>query len=150
MTKPSNFGDVEATLREFGYEQGDWTDHWSFRHPEGHQVLVLPKLHSKAAISMMHRTMVESTIRVDEVVTLDDFQFFLEHGKRREDFINKGDRLIWRVPGGDREIDVVAASGEEDGLVIIKQKDTFSPCPAIQLRKKARVKSKRPASSGRG
>lgn len=141
MTKLPSFGDLEATLREFGYGQCDQTDHWVFEHPEGRQVLVLPKLHSKMTISPTHRKMVESTIRDDEVVGWDDFHFFLEHGKRREDFINKGDHLIWKVPGGGGEIDVEAASGEEDGMVIIKQKDTFSPCPASELRKAATVRS---------
>jgi hypothetical protein len=68
-------------------------------------------------------------------VSWDDFSFFLDHGKRREEFIVRGDRLIWTDPLSGRQTKVVAASGEEDGTVIIKQQGAFSPCPVDQLRK---------------
>jgi hypothetical protein len=41
---------------------------------------------------------------------------------------------------------VTAASGETDGMVIIKQKGTFSPCPVSQL---ARVADIEGAAGGR-
>lgn len=141
MTKLPTFGDLEATLEEFGYIQRRQSNRQVFEHPEGGLVIVLPKMHSKTTISAMHQRMVESTVRDDEVVSWDDFQFYLEHGKRREDFIKKGDRLLWRVPGMERIVKVVAASTEEDGVVIIKQKSAFSPCPVSQLRKEEAVES---------
>ena len=98
-------------------------------------MIVLPKMHSTSAVSPTHLKIVEKTIRDDQVVNWDDFDFYLQHGKRREDFIKKGDRLIWTVPQTGEEIKAVAASGEEDCMVIIKQKGTFSPCPVSQLRK---------------
>ena len=98
-------------------------------------MIVLPKMHSKSDVTPTHRKIVEKTIRDDGVVNWDDFNFFLEHGKRREDFIVKGDHLVWAVPGTGREIKAIAASAEEDGMVIIKQNGAFSPCPVDQLRK---------------
>jgi hypothetical protein len=84
---------------------------------------------------------VEKTIRDDEVVEWDDLDFYLEHGKRKEETIKKGDRLIWKNPDTGMEIKVVAAAGEQDGLVIIKQKGAFAPCPVDQLRKDDMVQS---------
>jgi hypothetical protein len=49
--------------------------------------------------------------------------------------IQKGDRLIWTDPSTGIQTPAVAASTEEDGIVIIKQKGTFSPCPVDQLTK---------------
>ena len=134
-------GDLEATLEEFGYVQRRQANHQVFEHPEGGLTIVLPKMHSKTTISPTHQKIVESTIRDDQVVSWDDFAFYLVHGKRKEDFINKGDRLLWRVPGVQRVVRVVAASTEEDGVVIIKQKSTFSPCPVNQLRREETVES---------
>jgi hypothetical protein len=92
-------------------------------------------MHSRTDVTPLHQKIVEKTIRDDQVVSWDDFIFFLEHDKRREDFIKKGDRLIWKIPGTLQEIRVSAAADEQDGLVIIKQKGTFSQCPVDQLRK---------------
>ena len=64
-----------------------------------------------------------------------DVDFYLEHGKRKEKTIKKGDRLLWKIPGTGREIKVVAAAGEQDDLVIIRQNGSFSPCPVNQLRR---------------
>jgi predicted RNA binding protein YcfA (HicA-like mRNA interferase family) len=135
MIKRLTFGDVEAALEQFGYVQRKKSNHQIFEHPKGSLMIVLPKIHSSSEVSPTHLKIVEKTIRDDQVVNWDDFDFYLQHGKRREDFIKRGDRLIWTVPQTGQEIKVVAASGEEDRMVIIKQKDTFSPCPVSQLRK---------------
>ena len=135
MIKRLTFGDLEATLEEFGYVQRKKSNHKIYEHPEGTLMIVLPRTHSKTEVTPMHQKIVEKTIRDDGVVNWDDFNFFLEHGKRREDFIVRGDPLIWTVPGTGREIKVIAASAEEDGMVIIKQQGGFSPCPVDQLRK---------------
>ena len=58
-------------------------------------------------IRAVHRQIAENTIRDDEIVDLEDFQFFLFHGKKPEDMIQKGDQLIWF--GNGQEISVVAA-----------------------------------------
>lgn len=46
--------------------------------------------------------------------------------------IKKGDRLIMSVEGV--EVRVEAASNEEDGLVVVNQRGTFSQCPVANLR----------------
>ena len=135
MINRLTFGDVEAALEQFGYVQRANSNYQVFEHPQGSLIIVLPKMHSSSEVSPTHLKIVEKTIRDDQVVNWDDFDFYLQHGKRREDFIKRGDRLIWTVPHTGEETKVVAASGEEDGMVIIKQKGTFSPCPVSQLRK---------------
>jgi predicted RNA binding protein YcfA (HicA-like mRNA interferase family) len=135
MIKRLTFGDLEATLEEFGYVQRTKAKHKIYEHPEGTLMIVLPGTHSKAEVAPMHQKIVEKTIRNDGVINWDDFNFFLEHRKRREDFIVRGDHLIWKAPHNGRETKVIAASAEEDGVVIIKQQGAFSPCPVNQLRK---------------
>jgi hypothetical protein len=46
--------------------------------------------------------------------------------------IKRGDRLILTVDGA--EVPVEAASDELDGLVVVKQRGTFSQCPTASLR----------------
>lgn len=46
--------------------------------------------------------------------------------------VKKGDRLIMSVQGVD--VRVEAASNEKDGMVVVKQRGTFSQCPATELR----------------
>jgi hypothetical protein len=135
MIKRLTFGVLEATLEEFGYGQRMKSNHRIHEHPEGTLMIVLPRMDSKSEVTPTHQKIVEKTIRDDGVVNWDDFNFFLEHGKRKEDFIVKGDPLIWTIPGTGREIKAIAASAEEDGTVIIKQNGAFSPCPVDQLRK---------------
>lgn len=135
MTKSLNFAKLESALLEFGYELRRKNNHIVFEHPAGKLMIVLPELDSKSAVSTLHRKIVEKTIRDDAVVDWEDVDFYLEYGKRKEETIKKGDRLIWNDPGTGREIKVVAAAGEKDGLVIIKQNGTFAPCRADQLRK---------------
>jgi predicted RNA binding protein YcfA (HicA-like mRNA interferase family) len=139
MIKRLTFGDLEATLEEFGYVRRKKSNHKIYEHPEGTLMIVLPTMHSKTEVTPMHKKIVEKTVQDDGVVNWDDFNFFLEHGKRREDFIVKGDHLIWTVPGTGQEIKVVAASREDGGVVIIKQQGAFSPCPVDQLRKQQTV-----------
>ena len=141
MTKNLNFEELESALLEFGYEARIKNNHIVFEHPAGRLMIVLPRLDPKAAISPLHRKIVEKTIRDDEVVDWNDVNFYLHHGKRKEETIKKGDRLIWKVPGTGMEIEVVAAAGEQDGLVVIKQKGTFSPCRVDQLHKVDTVES---------
>jgi predicted RNA binding protein YcfA (HicA-like mRNA interferase family) len=135
MIKSLTFGELESALQEFGYQLREKANHIIFQHPTSKLMIVLPRMTPKAAISSLHQRIVERTIRDDGVVDWDDVDFYMEHGKRKEKTIKKGDRLVWRVPGTGREIKVVAAAGEQDDMVVIKQNGTFSPCPVDQLRK---------------
>jgi hypothetical protein len=135
MTKFVSFGELESALEAFGYTRRRKARHNVFEHPRGRLMIVLPRIESGAEVSLTHQKIVEKTIRDDGVVNWDDFAYFLEHGKCREDAIEKGDRLIWSIPGQGREMRVVAAAGEKDGLVIIKQNGAISACPVDQLRK---------------
>lgn len=94
-------------------------------------VAVFPATVGDDEVRPVHRKVAESTIRDDGLVELEDFRFYLEHGKKREELIQRGDKLIWSASG--RNVPVVAASTEEDGLVIINQNGAFSPCPVDQL-----------------
>jgi predicted RNA binding protein YcfA (HicA-like mRNA interferase family) len=135
MTKSLTFGELESALRAFGYEPRRKSNHMVFEHPNGKLMIIFPRMYPTTDVTPLHQKIVEKTIRDDEVVSWDDFKFFLEHDKRKEDFIKRGDHLIWKVPGNGQEIRVSAAADEQDGLVIIKQKGTFAQCPVEQLRK---------------
>jgi predicted RNA binding protein YcfA (HicA-like mRNA interferase family) len=135
MIKSLTFQELESALREFGYTQRRKNNHIIFEHPTGRSMIVLPRMSPKTGVSSLHRKIVERTIRDDGVVDWDDVDFYLDHGKRREETIRKGDRLIWTVPGSGKEIKVVAAAGEQDDMVIVKQNGTLSPCPVDQVRK---------------
>ncbi len=139
MTKFLTFGELGTALHEFGYEPRLKANHVVFEHPQGKLMIVLPKMHDGTEVSPLHQKIVERTIRDDNVVSWNDVAYYLEHGKRKEDAIKKGDRLIWTEPRSGREFKVVAAAGEQDGLVIIKQGGAFSPCPVDQLRKESLV-----------
>ena len=135
MTKSLTFGELQAALLEFGYELRKKANHVIFQHPASNLMIVLPRTTPESAVSSLHQRIVERTIRDDGFVDWADVDFYIEHGKRREKTIKKGDRLIWKVPGSGREIKVVAAAGEQDDMVIIKQNGSFSPCPVDQLRR---------------
>jgi hypothetical protein len=102
-------------------------------------MIVLPKMQAGDEVSLLHQKIVEKTIRDDGIVNWTELAYYLEHGKREENAIKKGDRLIWREPRSGREFKVVAAAGEQDGLVIIKQNGSISPCPVGQLRKESLI-----------
>jgi predicted RNA binding protein YcfA (HicA-like mRNA interferase family) len=135
MTKSVTFGELECALQEFGYERRKKANHVVFQHPNSELMIVLPQTTPKSAVSSLHLRIVERTIRDDGVVDWGDVDFYMEHGKRKEKTIKKGDRLLWKIPGTGREIKVVAAAGEQDDLVIIRQNGSFSPCPVNQLRR---------------
>lgn len=135
MTKTLTLQELEAALGEFGYVQRQKSNQLIFEHPHGRSMIVLPRMSPKSSVSPLHRKIVERTIRDDGAVDWDEVDFYMDHGKRREKTIKKGDRLVWTVPGSAQEIKVVAAAGEQDDMVIVKQNGTFSPCPVNQLRK---------------
>jgi predicted RNA binding protein YcfA (HicA-like mRNA interferase family) len=142
MTKTLSYQGLESALRAFGYESRKKADHVVLEHPDGRLMIVLPRVDPRSDVSPLHWKIVEKTIRDDAIVEWDDLEFYLEHDKRREDFIKRGDRLLMKTPGNGREIKVSAAADEQDGMVIIEQKGIFSPCPADRLRKEASVPSK--------
>jgi predicted RNA binding protein YcfA (HicA-like mRNA interferase family) len=137
MTKFLTFGELGSALQEFGYEPRQKANHLVFEHPQGRLMIVLPKLPEGAEVIPLHRKIVEKTIQDDNIVPWDDFAYYLEHGKRQEEAIKKGDRLIWTDPRDGREHSVIAAAGEQDGFVVIKQAWSFSPCPLSELRKES-------------
>jgi len=135
MTKSLTFAELDAALQEFGYERRNKTNHVVFQHPAGRLMIVLPRMAAESGVSSLHHKIVERTVRDDGVVDWGDVAFYIEHGKRKEKTIKKGDRLIWKVPGTGKEVKVVAAAGEQDGMVIVKQNGTFAPCTVDQVRK---------------
>jgi predicted RNA binding protein YcfA (HicA-like mRNA interferase family) len=137
MTKFLTFAELGSALEAFGYEPRRRADHLVYEHPQGRLMIVLPKMPEGAEVSPIHRKIVEKTIQDDNIVQWDEVVYYLEHGKRQEDAIKKGDRLIWTEPRSGKEIRVVAAAGEQDGLVVIKQAGSFSPCPVSELRKES-------------
>ncbi len=141
MIRTLSFGQLESALKEFGYERRTKAKHHVFEHPDGKLMIILPKMHPGTDVIPLHQKIVQKTIQDDNVVSWDDFNYYLEHGRRKEETIRKGDHLIWKVPGTGREIKVVAAAGEQDGLVIIKRGSAFSPCPVDQVRKVVALQS---------
>ncbi len=135
MTKSLTFQELASALREFGYTERQKDNQILFEHPSGKLMIVLPRMTPRSAVSSLHHKIVERTVRDDGVVDWDDVNFYIEHGKRKEKTIKKGDRLVWKVPGTGAELKVVAAAGEQDGMVIIRQNGTFAPCTVDQLRK---------------
>jgi hypothetical protein len=135
MIKSLTFGELESALQEFGYQLREKANHIIFQHPAGKLMIVLPRMTPESGISLLHHKIVERTIRDDGVIDWNDVDYYMEHGKRKEQTIKKGDRLVWKAPGTGMEIKVVAAAGEQDGMVIVKQNGTLSPCTVDQLRK---------------
>jgi hypothetical protein len=110
-----------------------------FTHPKRSLFIVLPELQADETVRPIDLMSIRNTLINDGVV------------RNKEEFealfrIKKGDQLIWTEPRTKRQIMVTAASGETDGMVIIKQKGTFSPCPVSQL---ARVADMEGAAGGR-
>jgi hypothetical protein len=126
-----SYSRLRAAFLAFGYERRNENGHEVFQHPKGDMVAVFPATDDNAEVRPVHRKVAETTVRDDGLVELMDFRFYLEHGKKREELIQRGDKLIWSASG--RKVPVVAASTEEDGLVIINQNGAFSPCPVDQL-----------------
>jgi hypothetical protein len=133
--KTLRYGTMGRALKAFGYQHDVRANHDVYRHSKGLQSIVLPRARPNQVVTALHQKIVETALRDDAIVSVPEFQFYLEHGKMPDDMIRKGDRLIWTIPGALREIPVIAAAAEEGGLVIIRQNGTYSPCPVDQLRK---------------
>ena len=142
MIKPITFARLEAALLEFGYESRKKAEHVILEHPDGRLMIVLPRVDPAAEVTPLHWKIAEKTIRDDGIVDWDDLKFFLDHDKRKEDYIKRGDRLLWKVPGMGKETRVCAAADEQDGFVIIKRKGDLYPCPVDRLRKVSSVPAK--------
>jgi hypothetical protein len=135
-TEKVTFTELNEALAHFGYAaHRAGSRHVVFKHPGGRLDIVLPRLPDGQIVSRLHLQIVEKTLRDESIVDPDEFVYYLKHGKPPGETIRKGDRLIWTVPSTGREVRVVAAAGEMDGLVIIKQNGALSPCPVDQLRK---------------
>lgn len=131
--KPLTYDRLQRALVAFGYVRATNGPHAVFQHPEGRLAAVFPLMRPNEIVRPVHRQIAENTVRDDGLVDWDDYQFYLTHGKKHEDLIQKGDRLVW-LEGG-QNAPVVAAATEEDGVVIIKQRNgAFTPCPVSQLK----------------
>jgi hypothetical protein len=130
---PITYNRLKSAFLAFGYQKRIADSHEVFQHPRGELVAVFPNMDGEEVARPVHVKLAENTIRDDGIIDLDDYLFFLEHGKKQADIIRKGDRLLWMSNGA--EIPVVAASSEEDGAVVIKQNGSLASCPADQLRK---------------
>jgi len=110
-----------------------------FTHPKRSLFIVLPELQADETVRPIDLISIRNTLINDGVVRDDEeFETLFR--------IKRGDQLIWTEPRTKRQITVTAASGETDGMVIIKQKGIFSPCPLSQL---ARVVDMEEAAGGR-
>jgi predicted RNA binding protein YcfA (HicA-like mRNA interferase family) len=127
--------DLDKVLRAFGYEVRKSRAHLIYQHPNGRQTVVLPMARPTDLAYPTHVTIVETALSDDGIASREDFWFYLENGKLPSELISKGDRLIWTIPRTGVKVEVIAAAGEKDGMVVIKQRGTFSPCPVEQLKK---------------
>jgi len=130
---PLTYRRLRSALAAYGYTGRKVDSHEVFQHALGQLVAVFPMFDDEREVRPVHLTIAESTIRDDGIVDIEDFRFYLAHGKKREDLIQKGDHLVWLSSG--REIPVIAAASEEDGAVVVKQNGSLSACPTNQLRK---------------
>jgi hypothetical protein len=123
-----SYSRLRRVLETFGYApQTIEGGRIVFSHSERSLLIVLPELQSDNTVRPIDLISVRNTLINDGVVRD-------EEGFEALFRIKKGDQLIWTEPRTKRQIKVTAASGEtSDGMVIIKQKGTFSPCPVKQL-----------------
>jgi hypothetical protein len=98
-----------------------------FSHPDRSSLIVLPELQGDNTVRPIDLLSVRNTLINDGVVRdEEEFEALFR--------IKKGDQLIWTEPRTKQRVGVVAASGEtRDGLVIIKKRGAFAPCPISQL-----------------
>src|SRR4051812_2121763 len=127
--KKIRFGQLRKVMLDLGYHIRTVDQRYvAFVRPGRDLFVVLPDIPSEAEVRPIDLLSVQKTLINDGLI---------EHEQQFTSLflIKKGDRLIWTDPHSGREIEVVAASGEtSDGMVIIKQKGAFSPCPVDQWR----------------
>jgi hypothetical protein len=101
-----------------------------FRRPDSNLTILLPRMKPDAVVDPIHLLSVRSTLVHGGVIPDEEFETLFR--------IRKGDPLIWTNPATGVKTEVTAASDEDDeGMVIIRNKGAYSPCPVSQLRRHA-------------
>jgi hypothetical protein len=122
------YRELGQVLRSLGYSpENVQPDQVVFRNPDRPLFILLPRHDPRAQVRPLDLLRVRNTLVNDGIIEENQFDSLF--------LIKKGDRLIWTDPKTGQKMRVTAAAGESDGLVIIKQNGTFSPCPVDQLRK---------------
>jgi hypothetical protein len=128
VVKTVTYGQLRKVLANFGYDpEPAGSDRIVFRSPDRHLVIILPTLREQERVRPIDLLRVQKTLANDGVIAEGEFDSLFR--------IKKGDRLVWSDPNSGTEVPVVAAAGESDGMVIVKQKGVFMACPVDQLRR---------------
>jgi hypothetical protein len=99
-----------------------------FRNPNHRLRVFLPKLSDRQIVPPIEMMSARNALMGNGVVR-DEYEFdslFL---------IRKGDRLIWTDPETGKATKVMAAAGESDGLVVVKENGRLVPCPVNQVKR---------------
>jgi hypothetical protein len=127
-SKRISYATLRRVLEAFGYaartvEGGPIV----FSHDKRSLLIVISELQSDDTVRPIDLVSVRNTLINDGVVRdEEEFEALFR--------IKKGDHLIWTEPRTNRRTEVVAASGEtSDGMVMIRKRGAFSPCPVSQL-----------------
>jgi hypothetical protein len=130
MVKNVTYGQLRKVLLSFGCEQiPSKENHFVFEEPKSDLLIMLrggpdDQLVRPMDLSVIRRQLVgHGLIKDDE----DEFDSLF--------LIRKGDRLIWADPETGKETKVIAAAGESDGLVVVKQNGSLLPCRVDQVRR---------------
>ena len=103
-----------------------------FGNPERNLLIILRGMREEEVVRPIDLRRVMMTL-VDDGAIHDEDEFDSLFS------IRKGDRLIWTDPKTGRETKVVAAAGESDGLVVIKQNGSLLPCRVNEVRRVKRA-----------
>jgi hypothetical protein len=137
MVKKLTYRKLGEVLNSLGYTpEKVQPDQVAFRNPGRPLFILLPRQDPRAQVRPLDLLRVRNTLVNDGVIAEDQFDSLFQ--------IQKGDRLIWTEPTTGKRIEVTAAAGESDGLVIIHHHGALLPCPVEQVRKED------PAVSGDG
>ena len=128
MAKRITYRQLDEVLRSLGYApENVLTNEVVYRHPDRHLFILLQREAPDAVAQPFDLYRARKTLVHEGVIQENEFDSLFQ--------ISKGDRLIWTEPRTGRKVKVTAAAGESDGLVVIQQNGTLTPCPVDQLRK---------------
>ncbi|HZY90748.1 MAG TPA: hypothetical protein VFE78_38345 [Gemmataceae bacterium] len=128
MDKRVTYRQLDEVLKSLGYvPQNVLTDQVMYRHPGRRLFVLVPREAPEALARPLDLLRAQNALVNEGVIQEAEFDSLFR--------INKGDRLVWTEPRTGRKVKVTAAAGESDGLVVIQQNGTLTPCPADQLRK---------------
>jgi hypothetical protein len=128
MAKHITYRKLDEVLKSLGYvPQNVSKDQVAYQHPDRRLFVLLPREAPEALARPLDLLRAQNALVNDGVIQEEEFDSLFR--------INKGDRLVWTEPRTGRKVKVTAAAGESDGLVVIQQNGTLTPCPVDQLRK---------------